>query len=97
MAPCLFNFYIDFVVRSVISNIQSPSGLKINYVIDGNHLVTRPGGQQDSFNMLMYADDMRVLAESREDLGILIQEVENTTQNWVLTIKCTKSKNPCYC
>ncbi len=40
----------------------------------------------------MYANDMAVLVESREDLDILIQELENATQKWALTISVPKRK-----
>ena len=66
------------------------------YRIDG-HLVTKPGGQEELLNMLIYADDMAdvlavtVLADTLEDLDELVQALDNTAHDLTLTISIPQS------
>ena len=74
MSPCLFNFYAEYITRNAGLE-ETQAGLKI-------------AGR--NINNLRYADDTTLMAESEEELKILLMKVE--TEKVGLKINIQKMK-----
>ena len=64
MSPCLFNFYVDYIIRN--------SGL--DEVQSGNKIAGR------NINNFRYADDTTLMAETEEDLKSLLMKVKEESE-----------------
>ena len=72
---CLFNLYAEYIMRNAGLN-EAQAGIKI-------------GGR--NINNLRYADDITLMAESKEELNSLLMKVkEKSEKNW---LKTQHSKN----
>ena len=60
MSPCLFNFYAEYIKRNAKLD-ESQAGIKI---------------ARRNINNLRYADDITLMAESKEELKELLNEGE---------------------
>ena len=60
MSPCLFNFYAEYIKRNAKLD-ESQAGIKI---------------ARRNINNLKYADDITLMAESKEELKELLNEGE---------------------
>ena len=60
MLPCIFNFYAEYVMRNAGLE-EAQAGVKI---------------ARRNINNLRYADDTTLMAESEEDLKILLMKVK---------------------
>ena len=49
-------------------------------------------GELEILGLLLYADDMALLAEDEEELNHFVQVLEAVTQRWGLTINVRKTK-----
>ena len=75
LSPCLFNLYAEYIMRNAGLN-EAQAGIKI-------------GGR--NINNLRYADDITLMAESKEELNSLLMKVkEKSEKNW---LKTQHSKN----
>ena len=81
MSPCLFNLYIDGVVREVNARVQG-QGLKL---VDGND-------EEWELNQLLFADDTVVVADSKEKLCRLVAEFGVVCERRKLRVNVGKSK-----
>ena len=64
MSPCLFNFYAEYIVQNVRLD-EAQAGIKI-------------AGR--NINNLRYADDTTLMAESKEELKILLMQVKEESE-----------------
>ena len=70
LSPCLFNFYAEYIMRNVGLE-EAEAGIKI---------------ARRNINNLRYADDTILMAESEEDLKILLMKVkEESGKIWLKT------------
>ena len=60
MSPCLFNFYAENIMRNT-GLVEAQAGIKI---------------ARRNINNLRYADDTTLMAESEEELKILLMKVK---------------------
>ena len=60
MSPCLFNFYAENIMRNT-GLVEAQAGIKI---------------ARRNINNLRYADDTTIMAESEEELKILLMKVK---------------------
>ena len=60
MSPCLFNFYAEYIIRNAGLE-EAQAGIKI-------------AGR--NINNLRYADDITLMAESKEELKSLLMRVK---------------------
>ena len=65
MSPCLFNFYAEYIVRNAGLE-ETRAGIKI-------------AGR--NINNLRYADVTTLMAESEEELKILLMKVNEESEN----------------
>ena len=65
MSPCLFNLYAGYITRNVGLE-ETQAGVKI---------------AERNLNHLRYADDTTLVAESEEELKILLMKVKEKSEN----------------
>ena len=66
-APMLFNIFIDIVIRSVEPLLKN-LGIKVSYRLDGNlRECSNPTGSTLAW-LIMYADDIALISETREQM-----------------------------
>ena len=76
MSPCLFNFYTEYIIRNVRLD-EVQAGIKI-------------AGR--NINNLRYADDTTLMAESEEELKILLMKVKEESEKVGLKLNIQKTK-----
>ena len=81
MLPCLFNFYIDGVIREVNARVLGRE-LKL---VDGND-------NERELNQLLFADDTLVVADSERKLCQLVTEFGRACERRKLRVNVGKSK-----
>ena len=74
LSPCLFNFYAEYIMRNTGME-EAQAGIKIS----GRNI-----------NVLRYADDTTLMAESEEELKSLLMKEE--TEQVVLKLNIQKTK-----
>jgi hypothetical protein len=97
IAPLLFNTYLDFVTKQAAAQFtgsEHKSGVHFSYNYKGQPFKVPVGdvGTVEAIALLMYADDMVLLAEEEGELNHYIQVLEAVTQRWGLTINVRKTK-----
>ena len=65
LSPCLFNLYAEYVMRNTGLN-EEQAGIKI---------------AGENINNLRYADDTTLMAESEEELSLLMKEKEESEKS----------------
>ena len=76
MSPCLFNFYVEYIVRSARLD-ESQARLKI-------------AGR--NINNFKYADDTILMSESDEELKSLLMKVKEESEKVILKLNIQKMK-----
>ena len=76
MSPCLFNFYAEYIMRNVRLD-ETQSGIKIS----GRNI-----------NNLRHTDDTTLMAESEEELKILLMTVKLESEKTGLKLNIQKVK-----
>ena len=74
LSPCLFNFYAEYIMRNARLD-EARAGIKI---IGRN------------INNLTYVDDPILMAESKEELKILLMKVKEENEKASLKLKIKK-------
>ena len=77
MSPCLFNFYAEYIMRNTELEETQAGRLKI-------------AGR--NINNLRYADDITLMAESEEELKILLMKVKEESEKVGLKLNIQKTK-----
>ena len=92
IAICLFNIYMDYVVKIALSELSN-IGIKIKYRMpDGRVRDGSLAQGEEMVSILMYADDIVIMCEDSTDLQKAMDKLEQTTQDWGLTISINKTK-----
>jgi hypothetical protein len=95
LSPLLFNVYLDFVARLVITECaaQGISGFTVAFRINGR-LVTPPDDCSELLQLLMllYADDMVLFAPDATALQAALLIFERVACDWGLTVNYGKTK-----
>jgi hypothetical protein len=99
LSPMLFNVYIDHIARTALDTPDMVAlGFPFAYAIDGQlhpplplsaHASTVTVGR---ITFLMYADDIVLLADSREGLTALMQRLETVSTDWAMTLNYEKTQ-----
>ena len=76
LSPCLFNLYIDYIMRNAVLE-EAQAGIKI-------------AGR--NINNLRYADDTTLMAESEGELKSLLMTVKEESENVGLRLNIQKTK-----
>ena len=76
MSPCLFNFYVEYIIRNAGLE-EAQAGIKI-------------AGR--NINNLRYADDTTLMAESEEELKNLLMKVKEESEKVGLKLNIQKTK-----
>ena len=76
MSLCLFNLYIEYIIRNVGLE-EAQAGIKIS---------------RRNINNLRYADDTNLMAESEEDLKSLLMKVKEESEKVGLKLNIQKTK-----
>jgi hypothetical protein len=97
IAPLLFNIFLDFVTKQAASQFASngrTAGVSFRFSFEGKpFFVPAEGvGELELLAILMYADDMALVAEDDEQLNHQIQVLAAVTKRWGLTINVRKTK-----
>ena len=71
LSPCLFNLYVEYVMRNAELD-KAQVGIKIN---------------ERNINNLRYADDTTLMAESKEELKILLMKVKEESEKVGLKLR----------
>jgi hypothetical protein len=90
----LFNIFMDFVVKQAVAQFGETAGIRISFCFEGKPLMADLSKLTDEefLSILLYADDMVILAESQEELQRFLLILEAVTQRWGLTIHVKKTK-----
>ena len=76
MSPCLFNLYAEYITRNAGLD-EAQAGIKI-------------AGR--NINNLRYADEITLMAESKEELKSLLMKVKEESEKVVLKLNIQKTK-----
>ena len=76
LSPCLFNFHAEYIMRNARLD-EAQAGIKI-------------AGRNS--NNLRYADDITLMAESKEELKRLLMKVKEESEKTVLKLNIQKTK-----
>ena len=76
MSPCLFNLYTEYIIRNAGLE-EAQAGIKI---------------ARRNINNLRYADNTTLMAESKEELKILLIKVKEESEKVVLKLNIQKTK-----
>ena len=76
LSPCLFNSYAEYIMRNVGLD-EAQAGIKI---------------ARRNINNLRYADDTTLMAESEEELKILLMRVKEESEKAGLKLNIQKTK-----
>ena len=76
MSPCLFNLYAEYIIQNV-RLYEAQAGIKI-------------AGR--NINTLRYTDDTTLMAESEEELKILLMKVKEESEKVGLKLNIQKTK-----
>ena len=77
LSPCLFNMYAEYIMRNARLD-ESQAGIKI---------------ARRNNNNLRYADDTTLMAESEEELKVLLMNVKEESENSGLKLNIHKLKS----
>ena len=77
LSPCLFNFYAEYSMRNAGLD-ESQAAIKI---------------ARRNINDIRYADDITLMAESKEELKSLLMKVKERSEKAGLKLNFQKSKN----
>ena len=96
MSPTLFNTFFDFLTRLVEERCATlgVGGVRFAYRMHGGRLQQAPG-QGDSLLsllMLLYADDLVLLADSEAALQTALQQLEATAAEWGMQLNAAKTE-----
>jgi hypothetical protein len=94
----LFNIFLDFVTKQAASQFAS-NGRKGGGVVFSFNFQGEPFkvpatslGELEILGLLLYADDMALLADDEDELNHFVQVLEAVTQRWGLTINVRTTK-----
>ena len=76
LPPCLFNFYAEYIMGNVELD-ETQAGIKI---------------AKRNINNLRYADDITLMAESKEELKSLLMKVKEESEKAGLKLSIQKTK-----
>ena len=76
MSPCLFNLYVEYIVRKAGLE-ETQAGIKI---------------ARTNINNLRYADDITLMAESEEELSSLLMKLKVESEQVRLNLNIQKTK-----
>ena len=74
MSPCLFNLYVEYIIRNAMLD-EAQTGVKI-------------AGR--NINNLRYAEDNTLMAESEEELKRLLMKVKEESESATLKLNIKK-------
>ena len=77
LSPCLFNFYAEYIMR--------------NADLDEAQTWIKTAGR--NINNLRYADDITLMAESKEELKSLLMKVKEKSEKAGLKLNVQKTEN----
>ena len=77
LSPCIFNLYAEYIIRNTGLE-ETQAGIKI---------------ARRNINNLRYADDTTLMAESEEELKILLMKVKEESEKVGLKLNIQKTKN----
>lgn len=91
LAPSLFCVYLDTALREVLPKLEL-TGVRVSFSIGGERCDTRNLSGQLLLWILLYADDIALIADSEQSLQSAVSELDAALQSWQLLISVTKSK-----
>ena len=91
LAPELFNLYLDTSVRALLPALRS-LGVKISYKIDGQLRECKKPTHDELVWILMYADDICLIADDLENLRQAITAMDAAFLTYGLTVSTQKTK-----
>jgi hypothetical protein len=92
LSPCLFNIYMDYVVKITLKDLMD-MGVKIKYRMpDGRSRDGTLVAGEEMVSILMYADDIVIMCQDAAVLQLALEKLEKITQEWGLTISVSKTK-----
>ena len=75
MSPCLFNLYVEYIIRNTVLDIPQ-AGIRI---------------AEKNINNLRYADDTTLMAESEEELKSLLMKMKEESEKAGLKLSIQKT------
>ena len=95
MSPTLFNVFMDFMARLVADRCaqRGIQGFRVAFRF-GDQLVAAPTGGDECMAMLMllYADDLVLMADSAEGLAAALEVLEGVAAEWGMQMNYPKTK-----
>ena len=92
LSPLLFNCFMDKILREAMATLGG--GLKIEYATSRGLFLTYRDKTPASTSIqdALYADDLTLVAQSRQELQHMVNAVNNAFKRWGMTISATKTK-----
>ena len=95
MSPTLFVTFFDFLTRLVTLRCtqKGVQGVRFTYKV-GDQLLAKPSGLDSELCilMLLYADDLVIMADSAADLQAALMELEAAAAEWGMQLNYDKTK-----
>jgi hypothetical protein len=96
MSPTLFNTFFDFLTRQVEERCAAlgVGGVRLAFRMHEGRLQQAPGPGDSllSLLMLLYADDLVLLADSEAALQTALQQLEATAADWGMQLNAAKTE-----
>ena len=92
LSPLLFNCFMDKILREATTTLNG--GLRIEYATSRGLFLTYRDKTPASTSIqdALYADDLTLVAESRQELQHMVNAVNSACKWWGMTISATKTK-----
>lgn len=94
IAPCLFNVFIDFVIRLTLSRMPANCGVKVAFCSRGTWRTDVPHDSiptEGWLSQLLYADDMVLTCSSAAELKMFLQLLDAVCAECGLHINAAKT------
>ena len=83
LAPTLFNFFFDTVIRLAMSDHHPGAGLSLSYLLDANLVGNgKKLTSEISVSDIEYADDMALISDSYDGLTTFLSPLIPNAVTW---------------
>ena len=92
LSPLLFNCFMDKILRETLE--ATPGGWSIDYTTTKGLFLTYREKTPTTTDIqnVQYADDLTLVAESREDLQVMVDTLDRVCTKWGMAINGAKTK-----
>ncbi len=94
LSPLLFLVFMDWIVREALNVVGERGGISVEYRCEGELKITfqskLPG--KTRYITLLYADDLIVIAQTQEDMQLIVDALNEACKRWGMVISVPKTE-----